>query len=139
MKKFTDIKEKIEEEKYKDNATLDDAIDEALKEETSGVQSVKELFRIKEDRFTKKSDIDLKTELDDNQIINVAVVEFITELNGVDLTKKLIVGSITDKLKRLMVSRKRQGRTEAVDIFKAEIGATANENNFFKKMFTPKQ
>jgi hypothetical protein len=134
--KFNDIKE-IKDDTIEKNNTIDDFIDETIKDETAGVQSVKELFKI--NQKDGKSDIDLKTELSDVQIKNMAIIEFIGEIPHMILTNnKFVVVSIIDKIKRMQVSRNRKGREEAVSVFKAENDNQAGGMNLMKKIFQPK-
>ena len=117
---------------------LDDLTEDLTKEETPGVQSVKSLFDIS--IKDGHSDIDLKTELDDNEIVNSAMVEFIEGLAKKDLQKsEFIIQGLTNKFKRLKVSRMRQGRTEAVNIFKSELNADVKAGGWLANMFKPKE
>jgi len=119
-------------------ASLDDLTEDLTKEETAGVQSVKTLFDIS--KKDGKSDIDLKTELTDNEIINSAMVEFIEGLPNKDLGKaEFVINGLTDKFKRLKVSKERKGRTEAVEIFRSEMTGDVSKSSWLGNLFKPKE
>jgi hypothetical protein len=119
---------------------LDEMINDQLKEEPSGVQTVKALFKTNTDN-DGKNDIDFKTEFHkDSSLKAVLVLEVLQSIENLDLTdRKFVAALLCDKYKRLNVSYKRQGRTEAVSIFKNEIGSESKMNNILGKMFMPHQ
>lgn len=118
---------------------LEGTIEDLSSEKPASIQGIKELFSITEKKG--KSDIDLKTELDDIEIVNITAVEFITSLSNIDMSKEeFIIKGLTDKMKRLKVSRNRMGRGEAVDIFKSEMNPDIRSgSSWMKRLFSPQQ
>lgn len=104
----------------KDIEGLDDMLLQEVQDTTDTKEMIRELFSANDQ--DGKSNIDLKTELSDKDISNHTIVETFAEAlkHFDDMSNDFVISSLSDKVKRLKVSKDRGGRREAVDIFKGD-------------------
>jgi hypothetical protein len=97
---------------------------EFLPQQSDNVGAVREIFSDTIEEATNRRSIDLKTDLTDDQCINMAILDW---LDHSGMFPDLSV--FTHSLKRNLVSRNRLGRKEAVDIFRS-VGSSSKRGLF---------
>lgn len=102
--------------------SIDDDIEKLLKEETAQSQAVKSLIEVREKKKGEVgSEIELKTDLDKNQVCIHTAVDMITNIIDMDekeFTDKCIIGNLINLKERKLLSKDRKSRTEIVEVAK---------------------
>ena len=81
-------------------------------------------------RLLDKKDVEVKTELNDAEIVNISKLRFIADRYHVPVLK-----DFTDNLMTLKISRNRKGRTEFIQGLHADERREQPEQGFFSKIF----
>lgn len=128
------------------NKSIDDDIEQILKDENASSQAIKSLITVKDRESGKDSEVELKTDLseDDIKIHTVlAVLSNIIEMKQKSFSKSCILASVIEKKERKALSKDRKSRGEIVAVarqpdmtFPMEM---AGRENFVKRMFTPRR
>lgn len=124
---------------------LDADVENVMKEENPQSIAVKSLINVKgRDHKKLETDIELKTDLTDNDVANhsvLAVLNHVLESGKDDFRSKTILGNLINTKERKLISKDRKGRGEIVDLAKTPeqpIVTNSSDVGMFKKLFIGK-
>lgn len=122
--------------------TIDEDLEKVIKEDNPQAEAVKSLIGVKDREKGKLgSDIELKTDLDDNAVCVHTAVDMMTnilEMNKKDFTKMSIIGNLVNLKERKLLSKNRQSRREIVEVAKnpdMTISDQTPQTSFVKNLF----
>lgn len=126
--------------------TIDENINEILKDENPTAQAVNALIKVEDREAGKDSDVELKTDLNEDEIkihTVLGVLSNLIEMKPEDFTKKCILSKVIEKKERKSLSKDRKSRLEIVEVARHPdvnmmAQPTGNES-FIKKFFTSKK
>ena len=99
---------------------IDDEIENILRDESPTTKAVKSLIEVKDREAGKhNSEIELKTDLDSNQICihtAVSVMNNVLEQSEKDFGKSCILGNLLEIKERKLLSKDRKSRQEIVNV-----------------------
>lgn len=122
--------------------SLDEMTDKFLKEENPQAEAVNSLIKVEKRKQGENSDVELKTEIPDNMVLNLHTSLDVVG-NWLEQTFKhpCILTELIHKRERKSISLKRQSRAEIVavarnpDINTAQVGM---DEGMLRKFFTPR-
>ena len=123
--------------------SLDDIAETLLKEENPTAEAVNALIKVRDKERNKPSDVELKTDLSDDEVKIHSVLSVLnTALEG-NFKKTFILGGLIESKERKALSKDRKSRTEIVEVARRPDVNTFEQNTrgegFIKKMFTPRK
>lgn len=127
--------------------TIDENIDELLKEENPTAEAVKALIKVRTREAGQDSEVELKTDLSEDEIkihTVLGVLSNIIEMKPEDFTKKCILSDVIDKKERKSLSKDRKSRLEIVEVARQPdvnmpLGTQSGNESFIKRFFTSKK
>jgi hypothetical protein len=130
--------------------TLDDEVEGEIRDESPQTKAVSALIDIKERSVdskgkTSRGDVELKTDLTDQDTCSHTVVEFMNELLRFDRGKSHdfdIAGVLVEKKERKLLSLNRKSRIEIVNVARQPDVSMMDDNvkkGLWSKMVTPRQ
>jgi hypothetical protein len=130
--------------------TLDDEVEGEIRDESPQTKAVSALIDIKERSVdskgkTSRGDVELKTDLTDQDTCSHTVVEFMNELLRFDRGKSHdfdIAGVLVEKKERKLLSLNRKSRIEIVNVARQPDISMMDDNvkkGLWSKMVTPRQ
>ena len=132
------------EEKSFLEKSIDQNINEILKEENPTAEAVNALIKVKEKEVGKDSEVELKTDLTEDEIkihTVLGVLSNLIEMKPEEFTKKCILSSVIEKKERKSLSKDRKSRLEIVEVARhpdMTMGMPpAGNESFIKRFFTP--
>jgi len=125
--------------------TIDEAIEDVIRDENPTSRAVKTLIEVN-DRTTGKfgTDIELKTDLDKNQICvhtAASMLNSVLEMDKDKFNKECILGNLIEVKERKLLSKDRKSRVEIVDIARQpdmNFGDGQNQN-FVSRFFSSRK
>lgn len=129
---------------------LDESVDEILKEENPTAEAVKSLINVKDREAGKSSEVELKTDLDDDEIkvhTVLSIMSGVLEMTEENFNKKCILSDVIEKKERKALSKDRKSREEIVMVARQpdirmggmDMGMEGQNKGFFKRMFTSRK
>lgn len=126
--------------------TIDESINEMLKDENPTAQAVNALIKVEDREAGKDSDVELKTDLNEDEIkihTVLGVLSNLIEMKPEDFTKKCILSKVIEKKERKSLSKDRKSRIEIVEVARHPdvnmmAQPTGNES-FVKRFFSSKK
>lgn len=127
--------------------TLDENIDKILKEESATSKAVDSLITVKDRETGKASEVELKTDLTDDEIklhTVLAITSDVLEMDEKTFTTKCILADVIEKKERKALSKNRKSREEIVmvarqpDIQMGDMGMP-HKDNFVKRFFSSRR
>lgn len=134
-------------EKSKLEKSIDENINEILKEDNPTAEAVNALIKVKDREAGKDSEVELKTDLTEDEIkihTVLGVLSNLMEMQPEDFTKKCILSKVIEKKERKSLSKDRKSRLEIVEVARQPdmkmgmMGDVGNES-FIKRFFTSKK
>jgi len=127
--------------------SIDQNINDILKDENPTAQAVNALIKVGDREAGKDSEVELKTDLtvDEIKIHTVlGVLSNLIEMNPDDFTKKCILSEVIEKKERKSLSKDRKSRLEIVEVARQPdvnmpLGTNAGNESFVKRFFTSKK
>lgn len=119
----------IEKGDVEDLALLENVFDKRITEEDMQREMAVET-RNDSGRLLDKEDVEVKTELNDKEIVSISKLRFIAERYDVP-----VLNDFTDNLMTLKISRKRKGRTEFIQGLHADERREQPNESFFSRFF----
>lgn len=128
--------------------TLDENIDKLLKEESATTKAVESLITVKDRVTGKASEVELKTDLSDDEIklhTVLAVTSDVLEMDEKTFKTKCILADVIEKKERKALSKNRKSREEIVmvarqpDIQMGGMGGMPQKDNFVKRFFSSRR
>lgn len=114
-------------------------VEGSIRDETGLSQGIKTITEIKPSKEgDKNTDIEIKTILDHNQVIDHTMAEFIANLATIsneELNTKPIIKGLTEKLERKFLSLHGISRTQVVDMVRNNDGTSSQKPGFMSKLF----
>ena len=121
--------------------TVDDLVnvmEGQLRDETGISTGVKTLMTIEPSQGQKNTDIEIKTILEHNQIIDHTVVEFIgdiIQMKPKELEERPVIIGLTEKLERKFLSLKGKSRDQVVEMVKNNMEMPAQKRGGLGRFF----
>jgi len=100
---------------------LDDKTEEILKDENPTAEAIKSLITVKDRETGKASEIELKTDLDTDEIKIHTVLDLLSnvlEMDTKNFSKKCILADLINRKERKALSKDRKSRGEIVSVAK---------------------
>lgn len=126
--------------------TIDENINEILKDENPTAQAVNALIKVEDREAGKDSDVELKTDLNEDEIkihTVLGVLSNLIEMKPEDFTKKCILSKVIEKKERKSLSKGRKSRLEIVEVARHPdvnmMGQPTGNESFIKKFFSSKK
>ena len=128
------------------NKTIDENINDILKEDNPTADAVNALIKVRERKAGEDSEVELKTDLTEDEIkihTVLAALSNLIEMSPSDFSKKCILSQIIEKKERKSLSKNRLSRQEIVQVAKQPDmnmgGMGGGDESFVKKFFTSKK
>jgi hypothetical protein len=121
--------EVVQPSDVKDLAMLENVFDKRITERDVERELTAET-RNDSGRLIDKEDVEVKTELNDQEILSISKLRFIAERYDVP-----VLNEFTDNLMTLKISRKRKGRQEFIQGLHADERREQPNEGFFSKLF----
>ena len=127
--------------------SLDENIDKLLKEENATTKAVESLITVKDRVTGKASEVELKTDLSDDEIklhTVLAVTSDVLEMDEHTFKTKCILADVIEKKERKALSKDRKSREEIVmvarqpDIQMGDMGGQ-QKDGFVKRFFSSRR
>lgn len=144
MKKET-TKEELEKSFLE--KSIDQNINEMLKDDNPAAEAVNALIKVRKRKAGEDSEVELKTDLSEDEIkihTVLGVLSNLIEMKPQDFTKKCILSEVIDKKERKSLSKDRKSRLEIVEVAKQPdvnmpLGTQSGNESFIKRFFTSRK
>lgn len=126
--------------------TIDESIENAIKEESAQTKAVSSLLEVKPKiKGVLGSDIELKTDLSENEVklhTAVDIMDHILSMNKKEFSHAPLLGKLTNLKERKALSKNRKSRGEIVDVARSPDQQFINDasgGGFVKRFLTPRK
>ena len=126
--------------------TLDENIDNIIREENPQAEAVKSLINIKPRvKGVLNTDVELRTDLNTEEIkkhTKIAILSNIVDMDEKEFSQRCILGDLSDVKERKAISKDRQSRAEIVTVARNPDMSMQNDEikeGWLKRFFTPKR
>jgi hypothetical protein len=126
--------------------TIDQSINEILKDDNPTAEAVSALIKVKDREAGKDSEVELKTDLSEDEIkvhTVLGVLSNLIEMKPEDFTKKCILSKVIEKKERKSLSKDRKSRLEIVEVARHPdmnlLQQPTGNESFVKRFFTSKK
>ncbi len=135
------------EEKSFLEKSIDQNINEMLKDDNPTAKAVSALIEVKGREAGKDSEVELKTDLSADEIkihTVLGVLSNLMEMSEEDFTKKCILSEVIEKKERNSLSKDRKSRLEIVEVARQPdvnmpLGTQSGNESFIKRFFSSKK
>lgn len=127
---------------------LDDFTDQILNEESATGEAIKSLINVKDRETGKSSEVELKTDLTDDEVKVHTVLDVLSstlEMDEQKFSTNCILSNVIEKKERKALSKNRQSRSEIVAVARhPDMNTFMNQDlmqrqGFIKRFFTSRK
>lgn len=126
--------------------SLDDSVEEILRDETASSLAVKSLIEVGKRKAGEDSEVELKTDLTEDEIkihTVLAVLSNVLEMDEKSFSKNCILSSVIEKKERKALSKDRKSRAEIVTVARQpemlSMGMPMENPGMLRRFFSPRK
>lgn len=117
----------------KESDELSDFVDKEMRNDDAGSVGIRTITEVKDTASDGKSDIELKTNLTNNQVVDHSMVEFLTKVLQKNDPKAIpIITGLTEKKERKLISLQGLSRRQVVEMTQGTIQKELPKKGFFQ-------
>lgn len=99
--------------------TIDEETEKLIKEENATSEAVRSLINVKDREKGKSSDVELKTDLTDDEVKIHTVLQALSntlEMSQLEFSEKCVLSAVIESKERKLLSKDRKSRMEIVNV-----------------------